>query len=368
MSEKIKTQTFDELREQITPDQRWVLSKIWNHYLEKDEWMLEQVLYHPSQGNKSKETISSAIKSLKGLVIGVNDKRGTRYRLTLPGVLLSDRGKEVEGIISFYLKYLRCMYGGNPDIESIKSQDLVDEKRISKDWAQQLGKLILLSGFLSGGSFSLQDAFGEEIKVGSVVGVEWSADVPAELLPKLSEIKDFPAYIRERAMEEYDPDLPVDETERVFYKREETLGGKAPSKEVQEGITYTEYVNSGRIEQLRGISSEKFDLKKLIRLCKELNICYRDGCFFAVAILVRVILDHVPPIFGCEEFKEVANNYGNGGKSFRESMQNLENSSRKIADRHLHKQICRKEPLPNKTQVNFSNDLDVLLEEIVRIL
>ncbi len=48
-------------------------------------------------------------------------------------------------------------------------------------------------------------------------------------------------------------------------------------------------------------------------------------------------------------------------------MTNLENSSRKIADSYLHTRIRNKESLPNRTQVNFSNDMDVLLSEIIRI-
>ena len=66
-------------------------------------------------------------------------------------------------------------------------------------------------------------------------------------------------------------------------------------------------------------------------------------------------------------FGEVANNYA-ATKSFRESMQHLENSARNIGDAHLHVQIRKRESLPTPTQVNFSNDLDVLLGEIVRIL
>lgn len=84
-------------------------------------------------------------------------------------------------------------------------------------------------------------------------------------------------------------------------------------------------------------------------------------------MLVRSILDHVPPEFSCKSFSEVANNYA-GSKSFKQSMAHLENSSRKIADAHLHTQIRKTESLPNKTQVNFTNDLDVLLAEIARIL
>jgi len=126
------------------------------------------------------------------------------------------------------------------------------------------------------------------------------------------------------------------------------------------------YIDLERLNELQSISSPKFDLTKLITLCKEININFANGCYLAITMLLRAILDHIPPIFGFRTFNEVANNYG--GKSFKQSMQNLQNSSRNITDAYLHLLIRDKETLPNKTQVNFSNDLDVLLAEIVRVL
>jgi hypothetical protein len=81
---------------------------------------------------------------------------------------------------------------------------------------------------------------------------------------------------------------------------------------------------------------------------------------------VRAVTDHVPPIFGAPTFAEVANNIG--GKSIKASLHRLETSSRHIADSVLHQQIRKREVVPNRTQVNFSNDLDVLLGEIIRRL
>jgi hypothetical protein len=127
------------------------------------------------------------------------------------------------------------------------------------------------------------------------------------------------------------------------------------------------FIDKQRLAQLEGIKSSQFDLQKLIQLCRELDFCFRNECLLAVAALTRALLDHVPPLFGVRNFGEVANNYA-GIKSFRESMQHLENSARNIGDAHLHVQIRKRESLPTPTQVNFSNDLDVLLGEIVRIL
>jgi hypothetical protein len=127
------------------------------------------------------------------------------------------------------------------------------------------------------------------------------------------------------------------------------------------------YVNLSRIKELRAIKSANFDLSKLVRFCEELNTTFASGSYLSTAMLVRSIIDHVPPIFGAGLFSEVENNH-KGNKSFKESMKNLNSSSRKIADQYLHTQIRNKEVLPNENQVDFSNDIDVLLAEIYRIL
>jgi hypothetical protein len=126
------------------------------------------------------------------------------------------------------------------------------------------------------------------------------------------------------------------------------------------------YIDITRLEQLKSISNSRFDLSKLIQYCEEINKSFHNNCLLSVAMLVRAIIDHVPPIFDKSTFNEVANNYGS--RSFQGSMKNLNNSLRKIADSYLHTHIRSKEDIPNETQINFSQDLDVLLAEICRIL
>jgi hypothetical protein len=84
-------------------------------------------------------------------------------------------------------------------------------------------------------------------------------------------------------------------------------------------------------------------------------------------MLIRGLLDHVPPVLGCKTFVEVSNNYAGGGKSFKDTMQHLELTSRKVADAHLHMPIRKSETLPTPQQVNCGQQLDVLLSEIVRV-
>jgi len=157
--------------------------------------------------------------------------------------------------------------------------------------------------------------------------------------------------------------------ENNWLKKAEKAGTQYKEQSSQNfEINRGNYVNLSRIDELRSISSKLYDLTKLIQLCVELNKAFNNESYMAATMLLRSILDHIPPIFGCKNFTEVANNHSLGSKSFKESMMHLDLSSRKIADSYLHTQIRDKEILPNKTQVNFSNDLDFLLAEIIRLL
>ncbi|MBI4487902.1 MAG: hypothetical protein HY694_02350 [Deltaproteobacteria bacterium] len=127
------------------------------------------------------------------------------------------------------------------------------------------------------------------------------------------------------------------------------------------------YVSAHRIEELRSLKAERYDVTRLIRLCEELNAAYDADLYISIGMLVRAIVDHVPPIFDAKNFSEVANNYA-GAKSFKSAMQHLDNSLRNAADALLHVQIRRKEVLPSFQQVDFRADLGFLLAEIVRVL
>jgi hypothetical protein len=165
--------------------------------------------------------------------------------------------------------------------------------------------------------------------------------------------------------------LPV---ERQFQSASQKAPGDRPTEKI---ITYlppppaktlgTLIINEERIAELRTINSAEFDLTKLVRLCEELNVAFSNGCFLAAIMLTRAIIDHVPPVFKANKFTEVVNNY-NGSRSFKEAMEHLEKGARKIADGHIHVQIRKREVLPMPEQVNFSQEIDLLFSEIVRIL
>jgi len=93
----------------------------------------------------------------------------------------------------------------------------------------------------------------------------------------------------------------------------------------------SEYVPESRIEHLKAIHNADFDLSKLIQLCIELNLAHANKCYYSVGMLCRAIIDHVPPIFACKTFTEIANNYS-GSASFKKGTKSLSDALRNLAD------------------------------------
>lgn len=139
-----------------------------------------------------------------------------------------------------------------------------------------------------------------------------------------------------------------------------------PSQPLPGVISAPPYVSLSRINEIRAISSPSWDLKRLIRLCEEINSSFAAGNYLATGMLLRAVADHIPPIFGAGNFGQYASSIAS--RSLKGSMEHLQGSLRNIADSLLHEKVRRKEVLPTASQVDFRQDLDVLLGEVVRVL
>lgn len=143
--------------------------------------------------------------------------------------------------------------------------------------------------------------------------------------------------------------------DRLIHESETANGPDSPS-----------YVSPSRIAALVELKSEKYDFQRLILLLQELNSASANSNYLSMAFLVRAVIDHVPPIFGCENFGQVSNNYP-GTRSFKKNMDHLHNALRNVADSYLHTHIRQKEDLPTFLQIDFRSQLDQLLGEIIRV-
>lgn len=142
------------------------------------------------------------------------------------------------------------------------------------------------------------------------------------------------------------------------------ISNKSGDQIIENRVGY--YILPSRIDEIRAINSSKYDFSRLIAICEELNSAILNKCYFSIGMLIRSLIDHIPPLFEKNSFAEVANNY-EGDKSFKDLMKRLDKSQRLIADRYLHAQIGRKEILPSFVQIDFKAELDILLSEIIKI-
>lgn len=122
-------------------------------------------------------------------------------------------------------------------------------------------------------------------------------------------------------------------------------------------------VDSSMIERLTQTSSSTVDVQFLIKLCKEINSCFAHGNIVATALLMRTVLNYVPPVFDCDTFEQVVASIG---RSLKDSFGHLENGLRKIADFHAHRRIGGGDFYPSAAQVEpYKPQFELLLQEVL---
>ncbi len=118
------------------------------------------------------------------------------------------------------------------------------------------------------------------------------------------------------------------------------------------------YINDEIQKKFQSKTGE-FNYQKLITLIEEINFNYSNNKVYASCMLLRAILDHIPPLLARKTFEEVVNYYswGTEKSSPRKAMKDLL-AFRNTPDDVLHGQISNKSEvidisyLPNKFAIN----------------
>ncbi len=142
-------------------------------------------------------------------------------------------------------------------------------------------------------------------------------------------------HIYYQAIAMYVKDFP-DEIKRFIFEIKKTAKTSSSVAIMDGKVGF--YVESSTILQLSEIKSENFDLTRLIKLCKELNDNYSLGNYLSCGMILRSILDHVPPVFKMKSFEEVSSNYGS--QSFKDVVKPLQESTKKIVDPYHQIENC----------------------------
>ena len=130
--------------------------------------------------------------------------------------------------------------------------------------------------------------------------------------------------------------------------------------------TSKDFVDSGLVARVASLSGQSFNLAKLTRFTVELNENYSRGNYLSCALLIRAIINHVPPLFGHRTFSQVV---AGAGRSVKAILRQLEEGARDIDDLHTHEIVDGYSSPPTKNQIEpYKPPLEVLYQEIERRL
>jgi hypothetical protein len=143
--------------------------------------------------------------------------------------------------------------------------------------------------------------------------------------------------------------------EVVVFARGATGASSSPGRGVsRQPGSYVDRTVITSLEVPAGV--RQFDHAKLLGLIDELNDNYRKGNGYASHVLLRAILDHIPPMLGCADFKAVASNYpwSRTDKAYMRKLLDFKLQ----ADDVMHRQISRRpdvlgvEDMPPRAWIN----------------
>lgn len=165
-------------------------------------------------------------------------------------------------------------------------------------------------------------------------------------------------------------DLRPEAIEDAYTLRAELLGVVDALRDLDEedlnkrrSALQTPFVDEKIISKLKVTHFSNLDTSKLVRLCEELNDCYTHGNYIACLLLIRSVMNHIPPIFGKRTFAEVA---AQSGRSVKKILKLLDDSARPLSDFHNHMLMRSKEVLPSRGQVEpCQGSFEVLISEVI---
>src|SRR5258706_8910668 len=122
---------LEDLRAQLSPEQRAILTACWKHYRENGQWIDVRQLYFNEGGQ---EVVQREIEKLRGSIIfEQGDTTTTRYVLTLLGVFLSEQGEQSEQLLAQYLGFLVKLAAKEPVRDYVNSQEVVASLALTQE-------------------------------------------------------------------------------------------------------------------------------------------------------------------------------------------------------------------------------------------
>jgi hypothetical protein len=260
-----------------------------------------------------------------------------------------------------------CVSNFRGTVASYLSDREISEDFVSaKEFFLQYQNLTKRSGYFG---FCIRDEEGSEVKADISFHLFDNRDSPElDLIVECDDEVKSDKIIRlfDSELKERKSVLAIIEEARGAAAKLNKVTDEAKSLVSEKMSSYNaDFIDVDLIKSFESGMNSDFNYARLVILLKELNSSYNIGNYNAAGILIRAIMDHIPPALGCKSFEEVANNY-QFGKSAKKAIGNLQNFMRHLSDDMLHNPISKKESgVVSKGDVDCRQALKFLLDEVV---
>jgi uncharacterized protein (TIGR02391 family) len=239
--------TLDDLRTAMSPDQVRIVTLIWDHFLSQGKWIPRRVVHHAFRPN-GRAIVHEAMQMLGGSIVYDAWENGEVYRITVLGVVLSERGRAAEELLVKYLSFVRDTYEIDPERDHVSRDEIQSAFELSDGDADLLGELIFFDHF-----------FG----VGGTLGRGWRAQFPRDAEDISDDVR---AYLHAKLLSTYKPNVSTSSP----YRERELFGG-VRTVEVPEALADFAENTVGRLRtQFEGLNIHP----RIAAACADL---YSDG-------------------------------------------------------------------------------------------
>lgn len=129
------------------------------------------------------------------------------------------------------------------------------------------------------------------------------------------------------------------------------------------------YVALGLLNDLEtAAANTKWEVHKLIALCRELNDNYMAGNPYSSSAMVRAVLDHIPPVFGHRDFKQVAAQYPFAVQQTDKAHAQRLTAFKEVAHDVMHRPISATVPTLSMGDLPEPVRLNAMLQELLTVL
>ncbi|WP_129306566.1 hypothetical protein [Streptomyces sp. L2] len=129
------------------------------------------------------------------------------------------------------------------------------------------------------------------------------------------------------------------------------------------------YVDLALLDDLeQAAAGTKWKVHKLIALCQGLNDAYKAGNPYVCAAMIRAVMDHIPPVFGQPDFKQVASQHTFKMKQTDKAHAQFLANYKTIGDDVMHRPIGLSVPVITMDDIPTPIRLNAVLREMVTLL